>query len=280
MRVSSVRLASFAVALAGMASLFAAYWDDAWHTDTGRDSALIPPHLLLYGSVTVVGLVVAGWGLAVLAGTRSLVATLRRRPLVLAATGAVATLVAAPVDAFWHAAYGRDAVLWSPPHMLAIFASAALVTGVLAGLATGPARYALAAVLLGTLVLPVMEYDTDVPQFAGRWYLPVLLAGCLLAAYLADRLVPGRFAIAGMVAGYLLARIGITAGLAWAGRSTPDLPIAVAGLAVMDLPRLRAATWPARYLAGAVGVSALAFLAAATGLSSLPAGDLGLVAGP
>jgi hypothetical protein len=31
------------VVVAGAAALFATYWDDAWHTDLGRDDATIPP---------------------------------------------------------------------------------------------------------------------------------------------------------------------------------------------------------------------------------------------
>jgi hypothetical protein len=42
------------------------------------------------------------------------------------------TLAALPIDAAWHAAFGRDAVLWSPPHMLAVFGSLALLVGFLA----------------------------------------------------------------------------------------------------------------------------------------------------
>src|SRR4029453_3718395 len=49
------------VVAAGSASLFATYWDDAWHTDLGRDQATIPPHLLLYGSMAAIGAVVAAW---------------------------------------------------------------------------------------------------------------------------------------------------------------------------------------------------------------------------
>jgi hypothetical protein len=36
-----------AVVVAGSAGLFATFWDDAWHTDLGRDQATIPPHLWL-----------------------------------------------------------------------------------------------------------------------------------------------------------------------------------------------------------------------------------------
>jgi hypothetical protein len=122
------------VALAGgFVGLFGTYWDDAWHTDRGRDAFASPPHVALYAGV-LVGLVVAlrwarrvrhdgPWWRAALPGSRTAVAC----------WGALAVLVSAPVDEFWHAAYGRDAVLWSPPHLLAISGSAALLTGLVLG---------------------------------------------------------------------------------------------------------------------------------------------------
>lgn len=64
------------VVVAGSASLFATFWDDAWHTDLGRDQALIPPHLLLYASMAAIGVVVAAWGLSALRRGRSLSAVL------------------------------------------------------------------------------------------------------------------------------------------------------------------------------------------------------------
>ena len=82
------------VVVAGAAALFATYWDDAWHTDLGGDSATIPPRLLLYGSVAVIG-------------------------------------------AAWHAAFGRDAVLWSPPHLLGVFGTLTLIVSLVAGTRPG-----------------------------------------------------------------------------------------------------------------------------------------------
>ena len=54
-------------------------------------------------------------------------------PLQLAAAGGTVTLATLPVDGAWHAAFGRDAVLWSPPHMLAVFGGLALLVGFLTG---------------------------------------------------------------------------------------------------------------------------------------------------
>jgi hypothetical protein len=268
------------IAVAGMGALMGTSWDDAWHTDLGRDSAWIPPHLLLYGSVAVVGVIVAAWGLRVLVATRSPRAVLRHRPLLVAGIGGVATLAAAPVDGWWHQAFGRDAVLWSPPHMLVIFASAATVTGVLAGLrgARPPlVAWLLGGLLLGDLAASVIEYDTDVPQFSGVFYLPVLLAAGLLATALVRRLVGGRFPVTGMVAVYVVLRLATSVVLLLLGRSTPVLPIAALGLALADLPWRR---WPLRYAAAAAGVSTLALAASVTGAATESAAEVAVIALP
>jgi hypothetical protein len=268
------------VVVAGAAALFATYWDDAWHTDLGRDDATIPPHLLLYGSVTVIGAVVVAWGLAALQRRRSLLAVLRQPPLLLAATGAAVTLAAAPIDAAWHAAFGRDAVLWSPPHLFGVFGTLVLIVGLAAGARPDTPSWiltGLGALLLGSAVVPVLEFETDVPQFAEVLYLPVLLAGALFAAAMLRALVPGPLPVVRAVGTYLLLRVAITAGLAGLGRSTPDLPLAILGLAAVDLP------WPtatARYAAGAAGVALTTWLASALGLASVTAEAVAVVAVP
>jgi hypothetical protein len=268
------------VVVAGAAALFATYWDDAWHTDLGRDDATIPPHLLLYGSVAVIGAVVAAWGLAALRRRRSLLAVLRQPPLLLAATGATVTLASAPIDAAWHAAFGRDAVLWSPPHLLGVFGTLVLLVGLLAGTRPGTRPWlpaAAGALLLGSAVVPVLEFETDVPQFSEALYLPVLLAGALLAAAVLRLLVPGPLPVVRVVGIYVLLRVAITIGLVGLGRSMPDLPLAILGLAAVDLP-WRTAT--VRYVAGAAGVALTTWLASAAGLISVAAGAVAVVAVP
>ncbi|WP_433473667.1 hypothetical protein ACQPZP_33370 [Spirillospora sp. CA-142024] len=268
------------IAAAGGASLFATYWDDAWHTDFGRDSALIPPHVVLYGAVAVAGLVVLTWGSFSLVRLRSAIGVLRRPPLLLAALGGGFTLAAAPADAAWHAAYGRDAVLWSPPHMLVVFASTTMAIGVLAGVRptrTGRVEAALSALVLGSLTMSVMEYETNVPQFSEVLFLPVLLAAAMLAATIVRRLVPHRHAILGMVVTYALARLVITGALTLMGRSAPDVPLAIVGLAAMELPWR---TSRERYAAGAAGVAAAAWASAALGIVSPSPKSVGFVAFP
>jgi hypothetical protein len=265
------------VAMAGSAGLFATFWDDAWHTDLGRDQATIAPHLLLYGSVGMVGGIVVAWGLSALRRNRSLPAVLRQPPLLLAAAGGTVTLAAMPIDAAWHAAFGRDAVLWSPPHMLAVFGSLALLVGIFAGARPGTHPWVLAglgALLLGSAVVPVLEFETDAPQFSDALYLPVLLAASLFAATVLRQVIPGPLPVAGAVGLYVLLRVAITLGLDGLGRSAPDLPLAILGLAAVDLPWRTAA---ARYSGGAAAVALTALVASATGLARVPAGAVPLL---
>lgn len=268
------------IAGSGAVSLFATYWDDAWHTDFGRDSAWIPPHVTLYGSVAFAGLAILVWGLTALARLRSISAVLGRPPLALAALGGGFTLAAAPADAAWHAAYGRDAVLWSPPHMLVVFASATMAIGVLAGLRTtrsGLVETAVSGLVLGSLVMAVLEYETDVPQFIEAFYLPVLLAAAMPAVLVTRRLVPRRHAVLRMIAAYALTRLLTTVVLVIMERSAPDLPLAIIGLAAMELP------WRStfeRYTAGAAGVAAAAWTSAALGWTSQSPASVGAVALP
>jgi hypothetical protein len=260
---ASEAVAAAAAAGAGIAS---AYWDDAWHTTLGRDSALIPPHLLLYASIAFVGLLLAVWGLRVLR-RGGLLALLRAPGLALAASAAGATVVAAPADAFWHAAFGRDAVLWSPPHLLSVVATAVLLTALLlgAGARVGFAgRAALGGALLGATQIAVMEYDTDVPQFPEALYLPLLVATALGAGWVIVVLSPSRAALAAAVAGYVALRVLVMAALGAAGWIAPDPPVALLGLLALAL---RAGAWRWPLAAGAIAVLQVA--AAATGASSV-----------
>jgi len=124
---------------------------------------------------------------------------LAERALLLAGLGGAAVLAAGPVDNAWHVRYGRDAVLWSPPHLLAVAASVALSVGLLTGLrhSTGRpaavARVLAGAGVLAALLVPVLEYDSDVPQFSPVLYLPVVTAGTLLAFLVLRAAAPGAW---------------------------------------------------------------------------------------
>jgi len=215
-------------------ALVATYWDDSWHTDKGRDEFAIPPHLLLYGGVLVASLAVAAWG--VLAwrsagwGAGGLRRVLGDPALQLAGMGGVVTLLSGPVDDAWHTAYGRDAVLWSPPHLAAVTGTLALSVGLLAGLrdargrGASTARLFASAGVIGALQVPVLEYDSDVPQFSTLWFLPVAALGLCVAAALLDDLLPERWAPVKAAAIYTALRAGTVMLLAVLGFSLTTVP--------------------------------------------------------
>lgn len=220
--------------LGAVAALVATYWDDSWHTDKGRDDFAIPPHLLLYGGVLLASLSVAAWGLLAwrsagwgVAGVRQV---LRDPALLLAGIGGMTTLASAPIDAAWHGAYGRDAVLWSPPHLTAVVGTLALSVGLLAGLrradgrGAGTARLLAAAGVIGTLQVLVLEYDSDFPQFSTLWFLPVATLGLCIAAALLDDLLPGRWALAKAALLYTGLRAGTVVLLSALGFSLTAVP--------------------------------------------------------
>lgn len=261
--------AVWTVAGGGALGLVATYWDDGWHTEIGRDSALIPPHLLLYGSIGLVGAVLAVWVLTVLWRTRSLRATVATPGLALAVAAGVVTAGAAPADAAWHAVFGRDSVLWSPPHLLSVIGTAVLVVAILLGArrdGSRSSRMALAAILLGAAEIVVLEYETDVPQFSETLYLPVLLIVGLGASWIIHTLVGEVAALTWVVVSYLAFRLGILVAFTVAGWTTPELPVTLLGLLLIDaLSRWGRARWA---LTGFAMV-ALQMVAAAVGISSV-----------
>lgn len=262
---------AWVVVVAGGAGLASAYWDDSWHTTLGRDSALIPPHLLLYVSIISVGLVLAVWMVRMFGSTRSIPAVLRAPGFLLAAAAAAAaaTAAAAPADAVWHAAFGRDAVLWSPPHLLSVVATTILLAALLIGLdqrSSRALRVALSAALLGATQISLMEYDTDVPQFSEVLYLPLLLVTSLGAAWVIIKTAGFRYAVSFAVVAYVVFRILILIVLGVPGWIAPDIPLALFGLVLLDLPR-SANHWRWPLAIGAV--SSFQVAASLTGVSSV-----------
>ena len=117
---------SLAGVLSGLIMLLIAmigfYWDVAWHIDNGRDDELFTPsHVMIL--VGLGGLIYAA-GIAVLFASLEKANTaiqwrFLRIPwsaVLLTALG-VGGVVAFPIDAMWHEAYGVDVTLWSPPHI-------------------------------------------------------------------------------------------------------------------------------------------------------------------
>ena len=231
----------FDIAMVGaLMAMAGTYWDDAWHTDRGRDSFLAPPHLVLYAGAGTLAVVVV-WSLvrcAVDAG----VGAVRHRPgSVLAVVGVSAIFLAAPIDDAWHQVLGRDAVLWSPPHLLGLTGSLAAAVG-LADLARPLDSWrssVLGAVIIATTMIVVLEYETDVPQFADAWYLPVVILAWGVASTLIVQRDPRPWALTAAAAVYTVLRVAIAVGLDQTDHSSALVPPIVAVAVVADVARRR-----------------------------------------
>ena len=102
------------------------HWDISWHRSIGRDSFWTPAHVDIYFCGVLAGI---SCGYLILSTTLQAASPLRkssvtlwgfRGPLgaFLAAWGGIAMLTSAPFDDWWHAAYGLDVKILSPPHMV------------------------------------------------------------------------------------------------------------------------------------------------------------------
>ncbi len=114
-------------------------WDVSWHRSIGRDTFWTPAHMAIY-ACGVLAAIVCGY--LIFATTFSHSAKLKaasvnvlgfRAPLgaFIAAWGGIAMLTSAPFDNWWHAAYGLDVKIVSPPHTLLILGIRAVAVGVL-----------------------------------------------------------------------------------------------------------------------------------------------------
>jgi hypothetical protein len=118
-------------------------WDVSWHRSIGRDAFLTPAHLAIY-ACGVVALIVCAYLIfyTTFGPNRGLSGQLKkesvsvlgfRAPLgaFIAAWGGIAMLTSAPFDNWWHAAYGLDVKIISPPHTLLILGIRGIGVGIL-----------------------------------------------------------------------------------------------------------------------------------------------------
>src|SRR5262245_42291268 len=125
--------------------LCGSYWDISWHMSIGRDSFWTPAHLAIQAGGIIAGISGAS---SIFATTFGRAAPMRdasirvwgfRGPLgaFLGVWGAATMVVSAPFDNWWHAAYGLDVKILSPPHAgLTLGIVGVLTGGVLLVLAT------------------------------------------------------------------------------------------------------------------------------------------------
>jgi hypothetical protein len=114
-------------------------WDVSWHRSIGRDTFWTPAHMAIYACGVIAALMCGYMILATTFGgseTRKAAAVHVlgfRAPLgaFIAAWGGIAMLTSAPFDNWWHAAYGLDVKIVSPPHTLLILGMRGVSVGVL-----------------------------------------------------------------------------------------------------------------------------------------------------
>jgi hypothetical protein len=283
--------ATYLVGLGAMLIAFSGFfWDVAWHVSIGRDEFLLsPPHVhLLFGTA---GFGVAG-AIGVYVATRTDAPTgwqVRRWRVPFGCAGLLAmgslAISGFWIDEFWHAIYGLDVTMWSPPHMMMI--GSAMFSPIVIWLVLAEAgrridhdaprdtragrirelrtratvALSAGAVLVG-LSAPQFEYDLAVsvwPQSA-QVVLIALAAGVALPL---ARVALGRGGALVTVAVFVVLRsamAGMTAGV-WS-LEVPRFPLYLAAAVAVEVAFLatRGRSWHVRaYVAGAaVGTVGLA----------------------
>jgi hypothetical protein len=126
-------------ALAVTSASIGGAWDVSWHRSIGRDTFWTPAHLAIQ-ACGVIAAIICGYLILVNTfgrSTRLRAASVNvlgfRAPLgaFIAAWGGIAMITSAPFDNWWHAAYGLDVKIVSPPHTLLILGVRAVGVGIL-----------------------------------------------------------------------------------------------------------------------------------------------------
>src|SRR5580698_3006471 len=114
-------------------------WDVSWHRSIGRDTFWTPAHMAIQ-ACGVIAAIICGYLIMVNTFGRSAESKAAsvnvlgfRAPLgaFIAAWGGIAMITSAPFDNWWHAAYGLDVKIVSPPHTLLILGMRAVAVGIL-----------------------------------------------------------------------------------------------------------------------------------------------------
>jgi hypothetical protein len=280
--------ATFVVGLGAMVIAFSGFfWDVAWHISIGRDEFLLsPPHVHLLLGTTGIG-VAGAVGVHVATRTDAPVGWQVRRWRVpfgcagLLAMGALA-ITGYWVDEFWHAIYGLDVTMWSPPHMLmigsAMFSPVAVwlvlaeggrsrdaseASGERAGRLRSLHHRAAAALSAGAVLVGVsaaqFEYDLGVSVWSQTAQVVLIALAAGFALPLA-RVALGRGGALAAVAVFAVLRTGgalLTAGV-WS-LEVPRFPLYLAAAVAVELAFLatRGRSWTTRALVAGAGVGTI-----------------------
>jgi len=215
--------------LAVTSSMIGGHWDISWHSSIGRDTFWTPAHMAIY-----LGGVLAGvaFGFLILSTTFSRSAPLAqssvhiwgfRAPLgaFIAAWGGIAMLTSAPFDNWWHAAYGLDVKIVSPPHIVLFIGVYGILLGTLVLLAghinrapakekTAPRRLFLYVdgIMLVMAMVILMEYTSRPILHDSLPYILVSIAAPIVMA-VGSRATGMKFAATFIAAFYTLFIVGL-----------------------------------------------------------------------
>src|SRR3954468_7815336 len=242
---------------------FGMYWDISLHIDNGRDPGPLanPAHYFI----------LAGLFGVLSAGVLSIALTPEEKPskaairlpngwwaplgaVMVINCGAV-SLIAFPLDDFWHRLFGQDVTLWGPTHLLLIGGASFSILGQWVldveghRASKGKARegspfiYVRNVSLVGSLLVGLStfqaEFDFSVPQFRLVWQ-PLLLALAAGLGLVAARVRLGR---GGALAAALFF-IGLRGLLSLLvgpifGQTTPHFPLYIVEAGLVELVALR-----------------------------------------
>jgi hypothetical protein len=136
----------------GAIGMWGTFFDTSWHRTLARDTFWSLPHLFMYGGGVVVWVAVTT---ALVLASRQMLPDVggpvwRLGPLrlpfgfALATLGVLTVIFAAPVDIWYHGYFGKDVLIWSPPHMQAVVGGMVAASGMLFAAAAQCGRGALA----------------------------------------------------------------------------------------------------------------------------------------
>jgi hypothetical protein len=209
-------------------------WDISWHMSIGRDTFWTPAHMAIY-----LGGVLAGISGARMALGTTFRGTPEERAVAVrfwgfraplgawvAIWGALAMLVSAPFDDWWHNAYGLDVKIISPPHSV-------LALGMI-------------SIQIGTMLL-ALAWQNRAPEGRAR---PLELAFVysagvillMLATFLTEYVFPNTqhaalfYKVSGAVFPVLLVAVARASRLRWAATLTAAAYMAIALVMVWVLP--------------------------------------------
>jgi len=283
--------------LAVISSVIGGAWDISWHESIGRDSFWTTPHIFIQLCGVISGICC---GYLILSTTFQKNSPLRANSIsmwgfkgpmgaFLCAWGGVCMITSAPFDNWWHAAYGLDVKILSPPHVLLALGMTGIRFGTVVMIisemnrAQGEYRARLERLLffafiflLGMTIGIAQEYTLRFFMHAATFYLvAALIAPILLAAIAAATKHPWAATIT--TAMYTATHLGFTWILPLVPAEPklgpvyqkithlipPDFPLLlIVPAIVFDLVRRRVGGWSRWAQAAALGAAFLAsFLA-------------------